>query len=189
MFELTGTLKDLSIDYETGNPKVTIEVPDKSTAITMYEELKELKNLSFSVNKQPPPRSNSANAYFWVLCGKLAAKTRQRKIDIYKEFIRNIGDNFDIFAIKNEAVEDFIASWGNGHLGWCCDILGKSDIPNHTDIAAYYGSSTYNGSQMSALIDAAVFECQEQGIETLATEKINKLKSKWEPVNVSSKSE
>lgn len=180
LFNLTGTIRDFSLDYSTGKPKITLELNEKADGINMYESLKEQKNLSVSIDKKIKyRRSNNANAYFWVLCGKLAAKTKQDKIAIYKEFIRNIGDNFEVFAIENEKLNEFIHSWGGGHLGWTYDILGESDIPNHTDVVAYYGSSTYNSSQMAALIDAAIFECEEQGIEVLSPEKISKLKNKW----------
>lgn len=180
MFDLTGTIKDFSLDYSTGKPKVTVELNEKSEGIKMYEELKGHKNLSVKLDKHIKlKRSNNANAYFWVLCGKLAAKTRQNKIDIYKEFIRNIGDNFDVFAVQNDMVDEVVNNWGNSHLGWTCDIIGDSDIEGHTDIIAYYGSSTYNSSQMNALIDAAVYECKEQGIEVLSPDKIEELKNNW----------
>ena len=180
MFALTSTIKDFSLDYSTGKPKVTLELNENAEGINMYESLKSNKKISVKLDKATEhKRSKNANAYFWVLCGKLAAKTKQSKIDIYKEFIRNIGDNFDVFAIKNEMLEDFGKTWGGGHLGWTYDILGDSDEEGHTDVVAYYGSSTYNSVQMNALIDAAVFECKEQDIEVLPPDKINKLKDNW----------
>ena len=180
MFELSGMIKDFSLDYSSGKPKITLELNEKAESINMYESMKSHKNLSIKFDKKINyRRSKSANAYFWVLCGKLAAKTKQDKIAIYKEFVRNIGNNFDIYAIENEKVNEFIHLWGGGHLGWTCDILGESDEPGRTDIVAYYGSSTYNSAQMAALIDAAIFECQEQEIETLPPEKIEQLKKSW----------
>ena len=124
-------------------------------------------------------RSENANAYFWVLCGKLAVKTQQRKIDIYKEFIRNLGDNFEIYSVKNEFVNDFVRDWGDGHLGWVCDVIGEGETEGYSDVVAYRGSSTYSKEQMSALIDAAIIECQEQGIKVLSPSKIKKLKELW----------
>lgn len=184
MFDLTGTIKDFSLDYSTGKPKVTVELNEKTEGINMYEGLKSAKKLSVKFDKQIDyKRSKNANAYFWVLCGKLAAKTKQNKIDIYKEFIRNIGDNFDVFSVKNEMLEEFTRTWGGGHLGWTYDIIGDSDEEGHTDVVAYYGSSTYNSSQMNALIDAAVYECKEQEIEVLPPDKIEKLKNSWKSNN------
>lgn len=164
MYDLTGTIKDFSIDYQTGNPKVIIELNEKPDAIAMYEEFKGTETMSINFDKRKWMRSSSSNAYFWVLCGKLAAKTKQRKIDIYKEFIRNIGNNFDVYSIRDDAVDEFVNKWGGGHLGWVCDILGKSDKEGYTDVVAYYGSSVYDASQMNTLIENAIAECIEQDI-------------------------
>ena len=133
-------------------------------------------------------RSNEANAYFWVLCGKLAAKTRQKKEDIYRELIRDIGDNYEILPIRNDAVEKFVSCWGRDadgrkKLGWVCDILGESKHEGYTKVCAYYGSSTYTTEQMSVLIDRVVFACEEQGIPTATPEQIANMKSLWVSCN------
>lgn len=124
-------------------------------------------------------RSNDANAYFWVLCGKLAAAARIPKEDIYRDLVRNIGDNFEIFPIRNDAVAKFREAWGDGKLGWVTDIVGPSKITGYTNVCAYYGSSTYNTRQMSALIDLVVQECRMQDIETLTPLELDRLKEEW----------
>lgn len=43
----------------------------------------------------------------------------------------------------------------------------------------YYGSSTYNTRQMSHLIDMAVQDCVEQGIETLPPDKLAGMMEEW----------
>ena len=47
-------------------------------------------------------------------------------------------------------------------------------------IVVYYGSSTYDTKQMSALIDSLVQEAQALGIETLPPAEIARLNSQWE---------
>ena len=46
-------------------------------------------------------------------------------------------------------------------------------------IRAYYGSSTYNSKQMSRLIDMAVQDCREQGIEVLPPERLAGMMEEW----------
>lgn len=179
MYELSGSIKDFTIDFKTGKPKLTLELNEKQDAMDCYDDLHEAEKLSIKISKYRKKRSNEANAYFWVLCGKLAVKTKQRKVDIYRELIRDIGDNFEIFPLRNEAVETFVKNWGAGKLGWICDILGDSKIEGYTNVCAYYGSSTYNSKQMSDLIDLIVFECKEQGIQTETPEEIERMKSLW----------
>lgn len=181
--ELTGKMNSLNLDFLTGKTILTLEINEKETVKQGYDELQNAEKLSITIAKYRKKRSNDANSYFWVLCGKLAAKTKQDKISIYRELIRNIGDNFEILPIKNEAVDTFIKNWGVGKLGWICDILGDSKLKGYTNVCAYYGSSTYNSKQMSDLIDGIIFECKEQGIETLPPYEIEKLKRMWGETN------
>ena len=182
--ELTGKIVDMNLDFLTGKPKLTFEINEMQEAKVCYDELNNTEKLSIKISKYRKKRSNDANAYFWVLCGKLAAKTKQKKIDIYRELIRDIGDNFEVLPIRNEAVDKFVSNWGRDNdgkkrLGWICDILGDSKIEGYTNVCAYYGSSTYNSKQMSDLIDGIIFECKEQGIQTMTPNEIAKLKSLW----------
>lgn len=182
--ELTGKINGLSLDFVTGKAVLSLEINETEDVKEGYDELKQHEKLSINIKKCRKKRSNDANAYFWVLCGKLAAKTKQSKIDIYRELIRDIGDNFEIIPIRNIAVEKFIENWGkdsNGRkkLGWICDILGDSKFEGYTNVCAYYGSSTYDSKQMSDLIDSIISECKEQGIQTETPEEIAKMKALW----------
>lgn len=179
MFELVGTIKDLSLDFTTGNAILALSISEKQDAVNCYDELHNAEKLSIKISKRKEKRSLNANAYFWVLCGKLASKLQQDKTDIYRQLIQNIGDNFDVLPIRNEAVETFIKNWQSRGLGWICDNLGDSKIDGYTNVCAYYGSSVYNTKQMSDLIDSVVFECKEQGIQVETPEQIAKIKSLW----------
>lgn len=54
-----------------------------------------------------------------------------------------------------------------------------SKIPECTNVQLFYGSSAYDTAQMSRLIDNIVQECKAQGIETMPTEKLDRLKEMW----------
>ncbi len=178
---VTGEIKDCSLDIKSGKPKITLEINEKSDFLAEYDELKD-KNLSIEIKQYHPKRSLNANAYFWVLCGKLAAKTKISKVEIYREFIKNIGDNFEILAVKTESVETFCRNWERGRLGWFCENLG-SRINGYTNLCAYYGSSSYDSKQMSDLIEAAKVECEEQGIQTLPPDEVARLIDLWGKTN------
>lgn len=176
--ELTGKLIDCNIDFVSGQAKITLAVNEKNALLQGYDDLKD-KNLSIKITQFRKKRSLDANSYFWVLCGKLSQKTRQPKTDIYRQLIKEIGDNFEIVPIRNDAVNTWCENWQQKGIGWICDIVGDSKIDGYTNVCCYYGSSTYDSVQMSALIDLIVFECKEQGIETLPPEEISKLKALW----------
>lgn len=133
------------------------------------------------IQKYSEQRSLDANKYFWTLCGKLASKLGEHKNDIYRDLVRGIGDNFRLVDVLNEDVGFYKAMWSCGHLGWICEEVGPCDSePSKTTLCCYYGSSYYNTAQMSRLIDLAVQECREQGIETMPPDKLEALVGRWD---------
>lgn len=176
MAEFKCRIADLSRDYKTGEARITLTA--ESSVFNTIDELLE-KALTCTLKLFRKKRSLDANAYFWVLCGKLAAKTRQDKKNIYRNLIKEIGDNFEIVPIKNEAVDTWCRNWEHRGDGWQYSVLGESKLDGYTNVCCYYGSSTYDTAQMSALIDSVVFECKEQGIETMTPEEIAKMKAAW----------
>lgn len=125
-------------------------------------------------------RSRDANAYAWVLIGKLAEAMRIPKDEVYREAIRGIGGNYEIIPIRQEACQKFIEIWTKRGTGWQCDDLGDSKINGYRNVIAYYGSSVYDTHQMSVLIDRLVQDCKDLGIETLSDEKLSLLMEEWD---------
>jgi hypothetical protein len=125
-------------------------------------------------------RSLDANAYFWLLASKLATKIHVPVKTIYRQYIKDIGDNFEIVPVRNDAKDTWIKNWEDRGIGWICEELGPSKIDGYTNVVCYYGSSVYDTAQMSRLIDLVVQDCKDQGIQTETPEEIEKLKSLWE---------
>ena len=63
------------------------------------------KPYELTVEKKKRKRSLDANAYCWVLIGKLAAKLHLSMIEIYRDAIKNIGDNFETICVQDKAVD------------------------------------------------------------------------------------
>jgi hypothetical protein len=123
-------------------------------------------------------RSLDANAYFWTITGKFAAKTGIPIKTIYQQYIQNIGDNFEIIPVRIDAKDRWIKNWESRGLGWVCNDLETSKLDGYTNIVCYYGSSTYDTAQMSRLIDFAVQDCKDQGIETATPEQLALIKDR-----------
>lgn len=153
----------------------------KPDNIAMASEfvLKMKDNTRYTAQIKREKRSLSANAYAWVLIGKLAAKTGIDVTRVYQNLILDIGNNFDVLAIEDRAYEAFKAAWESAGLGYLVRKIGEHALRGYSEIAVYYGSSTYDSEQMSRLIDLLVQECQEQGIETLPPERLATLKDEW----------
>lgn len=125
-------------------------------------------------------RSLDSNSYFWLLCGKLASKIHIPMETIYRQYIKDIGDNFEIVPIRDDAKDQWIKNWKSRGLGWVCDELGESKLPGYTNIVCYYGSSTYDSAQMSRLIGLVVQDCKDQGIQTKTPDEIAKMEALWD---------
>nr|DAH56515.1 MAG TPA: NinB protein [Caudoviricetes sp.] len=144
----------------------------------ILDELKAGKDYDVEIKEHREKRSLDANAYFWVLVDRLAEKTRIPKTDIYRSYIREIGGNHEMVCVIDSAVDKLRRGWEHNGLGWQTDTM-PSKIPNCTNVILYYGSSTYNTRQMSHLIDMAVQDCVDQGIETLPPEKLAGMMEEW----------
>lgn len=123
-------------------------------------------------------RSLDANAYCWVLIDKIASALGQTKEAVYREAIRSIGGNSETVCVKEEAANAICKSWERNGMGWITDSV-PSKLPGCVNVVLYFGSSTYDTKQMSALINAVVQDAQALGIETLTPDKLALLKEGW----------
>ena len=178
MYELTGRISQVSFDYVSGKPLVTFVLNEQGQARSMVDELKSQEKLTLKFGKFKQKRSLDANAYCWVLIGKIAEKTGVPKSEIYRKAIREIGGNFDIVCIKQEAAESLRKGWEHNGLGWQTDEM-LSKLDGCTNVVLYYGSSTYDVEQMSRLIENVIQECDAQGIETKSQSEIDSLLNSW----------
>lgn len=158
--------------------RVPMDVRRKARAFV--HEMKQGKPYQADLKLYREKRSLDANAYFWVLCGKLAAVTGIPQDDIYRDYVQQIGDNFDTVPVRNDAVPHWKRNWQARGTGWICKEIGPSKIPGYTNIACYYGSSAYNTAQMARLIDLAVYDCKLQDIETDPPDEVARKLSLWE---------
>ena len=177
----TGKLIDTSIDINTRKLKVTFLLNED--AFEQINEIKDIEKLKIEAKKYRDKRSLDANAYCWVLIGKLAEKLNVKDIEVYRKAISEVGV-YEIIPIKNEAVDRYVEIWKGNGLGWICDTF-KSKVDGYTNVKAFYGSSVYDTKEMSRLIDNIVTECEEQGIETMPQDELNSLINDWRSKNES----
>ena len=179
MFELEGSIKDLTMDFRTGDAILTLNITNKQSAMKCYDELHECERLSVKVGKYREKRSLDSNAYFWALADKLAEKLNTTKEEIYMDAIKEIGGVSEIVCVKNEAVERLCYGWCRKGLGWVTDTF-QSKLEGCTNVILYYGSSTYNKAQMHRLISNIVQDCEAVGIPTKTPDEIANMLSLWE---------
>lgn len=164
-------IKDLLLTPK-GECALTVILPN--SFMNCYDKYKE-KDLNIKLSQYRKNRSKDSNRYFWELCGQLSAKIQIPPREIYRLLVKEVGGNYEVTPIKNEAVDAWVQIWENRGIGWVCDVLGNSKIEGYTNVINYYGSSEYNTAQMSRLIDLIVQECKNNGIETSTPADLNSL--------------
>ena len=177
--ELTGKIVGLSTDFVTGKALLTISVNEKSNAMACVDELRDCEKVSVKISKYRERRSSDANAYCWVLIGKLAEKLNIPKDEIYRDAIKQIGGNYEVVCVLDVAVDKLCTGWKKNGIGWQTDTM-PSKIKGCTNVLLYYGSSTYDTAQMSRLINIIVEACVEQNIDVRTPDEIANMLSLWE---------
>lgn len=182
MYDLTGVISNVSMSFLNQKLQITLEVNERDTALAMLDELKGLDKLSFKFGKVRKKRSLDANAYAWVLIGKIAEKTKVTKDEVYQEAIRNVGGNYEVVCCKNDAVDTLRKIWQNrgseNGPGWVTETM-PSKIEGCTNVILYYGSSVFDTEQMNRLISNIQQDCLQLGIEVKPQAEIDSLLNSW----------
>jgi hypothetical protein len=175
---VSGRIVGASIDFKTNKPTLTLEVNERNDFEMLVDEMRDKDKLSIEVKPYRQRRSLDANAYFWVLCDKLAEQLHKSKTDIYREYIKDIGGVSETVCVKDQAVKRLCEGWSKNGIGWQTETF-ESKIEGCTNVILYYGSSTFSTAQMSALLDLIIQDCHEQGIVTETPNQIAEMMSRW----------
>lgn len=171
-----------ALKSDKGVFEVTFSIGD----INIINRLKELQNdtLSLEIAKKHNKRSLNANAYYWVLADEIAkaisvSESRPYTArDVYKEHIMDIGA-FYMIPVKQSEVDKFIEIWEGKGIGWICEDYRESNLEGYEVMKCYYGSSDYDTTQMNRLIELAIADAKELGIETITPNEVAELIAFW----------
>ena len=134
---------------------------------SQIDHLKAIEKLKIKITKWTSKRSLDANAYFHVLVGKIADVRR-----ISKAYCKNI------LITRYGQVEMIDGEPMIYELETLHTICVKASEEHGKEVyfyKVYRGSHTYDSREMSILIDGAVAEAKEQGIETLPPEELERM--------------
>lgn len=173
-----GILKNLSLDWNTKKPEITLQLDTKADVI---EELKE-NVLSIELKRYREKRSLDANAYYWKLVTELADKISQSNAWVHNDMLRKYGQVEMIDGkIVYIVIPDTDVAYNKAYEAQEYHIKPTSQVKEGKDGIIYRtyimlrGSSSYNTKEMSQLIDGLVRECKGVGIETMSPEEIKRI--------------
>ena len=154
---------------------------DKDSVVPARRFLHQKKDRLYAakIKEYRKKRSLDANAYCWALIEKLSAALGLSPEEVYCEAIRDVGGNYEVVPIKEEAVETWKRIWGGSGTGWFCEDMGESKNKGYRNLMCFYGSHVYDTKQMSRLIDVIVEECKLQGIETKTPDELARMVQEW----------
>lgn len=168
-FDKTGWMQDREGVW------LMLRVPNVREAQRVCEHYPDGK-YSAELKERRKKRSMNANNYFWQLVDQIAAALGRVKEDLYLEYIKQVGV-FKDFTLSEEQAKTFRVAWSMLGVGWPTQQVDYDG--DNVVIRAYYGSSQYNTRQMSRLIDMAVEDAKDLGIEVLTPLELERMKEEW----------
>ena len=143
-------------------------------------EISRLKEgAKFVIEPYKERRSLDANAYFHVLVTKIAEAVKSSNTEVKNRLIREYGqyeyinDKIPTYSVSADYIDEMMnrEDIHFKHIGWDGD---------RARLAVMRGSHTYNTAEMAHLIDGAVSEAKELGIETLPPEELKRMMEQME---------
>lgn len=171
--ECKGKITTIAHDFESRGILMTLSLTDVS--MQELQTFKAMEDLSVSIKKYRRKRSLDANAYCWVLCGKIAEAVCSSKDEIYEEMLQRYGycyedgDGYVPMTVRSSAD---MSGFG-GHWKF---IRESGGFKSYLKIR---GSSEYDSAEMGRFIDSIVLEAKDLGIQTETPDEIERMKALW----------
>ena len=175
---MIGRIVDLSFGMNR-KQRLTLEMDSDCRAL--FDQLHDEEKLTIEIKKYRKKRSLNANAYFHVLVNKIARKVGSSDDAIKKNLIINYGtvakDKHGLtvgFKLPRSVDVDSIYPYTRcydqrleGNTLFCCYLV-------------YKGTHQMDTAEMAKLIDGAIQEAKELGIETDTPAQLARYKETWE---------
>ena len=173
MSNLTGTVHSMAFTAD-GRPLVTFEVFEYHPAVKMAQTYKDGVRVALKVTKYNEKRSLDANAYYWLLIGKLSKVLNISTTYCHNLMLRRYGvleeiDGKPVYLVipDTDEAESKADEAETYHIKPTSNVRDRNDGKSYRTYMLLKGSSQYDTAEMSRLISGLVDECRQCGIETL----------------------
>ena len=141
------------------------------------------KDLDIKASQHREKRSLTQNAYYWVLCSKLASKQRISTTRLHNLLLRDVAPPFIIDGKicmqpipDTDKAENDILETETFHLKPTGGVIQGNDGAVYRWYIVLRGSSTFDTTEMTALLNRMVDECKENGIETATPQELEQMR-------------
>ena len=172
VMKITGRIVGANIDFRTNKPCLTLEVNERNDFEALVDEMRDKDKLSIEVKPFRQHRSLNANAYAWLIIGKIADVLRAGKDEIYFRLLKRYGQSELISVLSHVPIGNYVKYY---------EEAGESKLngKDFTHYRVYKGSSEFDSREMSIFIDGVVSEAKELGIQTETPNQIAEMKARW----------
>ena len=182
--ELRGRLIDITRDILQGEFQIRLSVLTIPSGVAT---LREEGDLAITLKKWREKRSLTANAYYWVLVGKIADRMNESQNYVHNMLLRDYGtleiidgETLPVVAPDTDEADRKIMNSAFYHLRPTSHTkVGKTGTVFRV-YRVIKGSSEYDSKEFSTLLDGAISECRQMGIETLPDEELERMKAAYE---------
>jgi hypothetical protein len=171
--KVTGKIVGANIDFRTNKPTLTLEVNERNDFESIVDDLKDKDKLSIEIKPFRQHRSLNANAYCWVLIGKIADVVRAGKDEVYLKCLKRYGQSELISVLSHVPIGNYLKYY---------EEAGESKLNGKmfTHYRVYKGSSEFDSREMSIFVDGICDEAKALGIQTETPNQIAEMKARWQ---------
>lgn len=172
-----GSLYGIQLDFTDSKPLLTLKLDSVSGLDALAYQIP----YDIEIGKHRKRRSLDANSYFHVLNGKIAEALHISKSYCKNQLIARYGQmellEGETVTYTSKAPPEYMLESESVHTCLISTSV-KGDSTWYT-YRLYRGSHTYDTKEMSVLIDGAVSEAQELGIDTIPPAELERILKNW----------
>ena len=149
---MIGKLKDL---LRTAGGEWVVSFTTKADPRLLFDQFTD-KDVSIEIKKASKRKTKTANDFMWAMCTDIGRAVHIPKEDVYRKALWETKDEvmaFDTLLIREDAIETFRSIWYEKGVGWFTQVIDYAQVPGFKTVLAFHGSSTFDGRQISIVIE------------------------------------
>lgn len=182
--EVSGKYAGIFRNFENNKSIISFEIneivtPEMIEKISTKDKKGNFPKLKICFDIFREKRSLDANAYYWQLLSKLAPKLHISTAFLHNQYLRKLsllelidGQAMRIVIPETEEAEKKVDEAEKYHLKPTSQVKAGNDGLAYRTYVMLRGSHTFDSKEMSQLIDLAVWDAKEQGIETIPPDEL-----------------
>ena len=183
MASLTGKIHSVAFSVD-GKPLISVEVNEVHEAMKTAQKFKDSPKINIKLSEHKAKRSLDANAYYWLLIGKLSKVLRISTNYCHNVMLRRYGtlalmDETPVYLLipdTDEAMKKADES-ETFHIKPTSNVREGNDGKMYRTYMLLKGSHEYDTAEMAALISGLRDECTQVGIPVETPDEIANLLS------------